>query len=318
MVRRPLPSGEERCNQSMADVLADLARPAPDTTLKGRPVSHWQLALRSLRRDRLALACGALLALVVLIVIAAALVAPHDPYAQRPELRNVPPGTSGYLLGGDELGRDILSRLIWGGQNSLKVAVLPVLLSVLLGGLLGIVSAYYGGWVDSLIMRALDVLLAFPSVLLALAIAAALGPGMENAVLAIVVVAVPVLARIVRSAVLSVREREFVLAARASGSDDLRIMLRQILPNILSPIIVYATLETGRVIILASGLSFLGLGIKPPEPDWGVMLASGREYIRTAPHGATIPGLVIFVVTLAFNVLGDGLRDALDPRLRTA
>lgn len=273
--------------------------------------------MRSLRRDKLAMAAAAILLLVIFLTVAAPLVAPHDPFEQRPELRNVQPGTGSYLLGGDELGRDILSRLLWGGRNSLKVAFLPVVVSLLFGTILGMLSAYYGGWVDGGIMRVLDVLLAFPSVLLALAIAAALGPGMENAVLAIIVVAVPVLARIVRSSVLSVREREFVLAARAIGAGDLRIMLRQILPNILSPIIVYTTLETGRVVILAAGLSFLGLGIKPPEPDWGVMLSSGREFIRSAPHVATIPGLVIFVVTLAFNVLGDGLRDALDPRLRT-
>jgi peptide/nickel transport system permease protein len=282
-----------------------------------RSLTHWQLAMRSLRRDKLAMAATGLVLLVLLLAVGAPIVAPHDPFTQRPELRNAPPGTDTFLLGGDELGRDILSRLLWGGRNSLKVAFLPVAISLVLGTILGMLSAYYGGWLDSIIMRVLDVLLAFPSVLLALAIAAALGPGMENAVLAIIVVAVPVLARIVRASVLSVREREFVLAARALGAGDLRIMLRQIFPNILSPIIVYTTLETGRVIILASGLSFLGLGIKPPEPDWGVMLASGREFIRSAPHVATIPGVVIFLVTLAFNILGDGLRDALDPRLRT-
>jgi peptide/nickel transport system permease protein len=301
----------------MADVAATGGGWAPATPTPTRPLTHWQLALRSLRRDKLALAAAALLLIVVALTLAAPLLAPYDPFAQRPELRNARPGTSGYLLGGDELGRDIVSRLLWGGRNSLKVAFLPVLVSLVFGTILGMITGYYGRWIDGVIMRVLDVLLAFPSVLLALAIAAALGPGMENAVLAIIVVAVPVLARIVRSSVLSVREREFVQAARAIGAGHLRIMIGQIFPNILSPIIVYTTLETGRVIILASGLSFLGLGIKPPEPDWGVMLASGREFISSAPHVATIPGLVIFVVTLAFNVLGDGLRDALDPRLRT-
>jgi peptide/nickel transport system permease protein len=298
---------------------ATLSR-ADESTAPGaaaRPtVSQAAIAWRSLRRDRLALAGLAVVLLAVLGAVFAPFLAPHDPYGVNAAARLLPPGTPGHLLGTDDIGRDIASRLLWGGRLSLWVAAVPVLVSGTLGLILGLVSGYARGWVDQVLMRALDVVLAFPSILLAIGIAAALGPGLQNVVMAIVVVSVPIFARLVRGLVLSVREREYVEAARCLGASTARIVLRHVLPNVLPTVIVYATLETGRVIIFAAGLSFLGLGVQPPAADWGAMLAAGRQVLAVAPHVATIPGLVIFVVTLGFNLLGDGLRDALDPRLR--
>ncbi len=290
----------------------------PDAPVGGRaPAGQWRMVGRALRRDKLALLGAGVVAAAVLIALLGPLLAPHDPYRVNAGLRLRPPGTPGHLLGTDELGRDILSRLMYGARVSLPIAFLPVVISSLLGTLLGLVAGYFGKGLDTGIMRVLDVLFAFPPILLAIAIVAALGPNMINAVLAITVVSVPVFARLARASTLSLREIGYVEAARSAGSSDARIIARHILPNIIAPVIVYATLETGRLVIFAAGLSFLGLGVRPPTADWGGMLASGRDVLARAPHVATIPGLVILVVTLALNVLGDGLRDALDPRLRT-
>jgi len=271
---------------------------------------------RSMLRDRAALLGATILVLIAAVVLLAPIVSPFDPLETNPANRLSPPLRGPHVLGTDELGRDIFSRLAYGGRISLLVAIVPVVLSVAIGGTLGLIAGYFGGWADTVVMRVLDVLLAFPSILLAVGIAAALGPGIANLMVALVVVGIPSIARIVRAAVLQIRELEYVLAARTLGSSHPRILARQIVPNVLAPVIVFSTLETGRKIILAAGLSFLGLGVLPPTPDWGAMLASGRQVMVSAPHVATIPGLLIFVVTLAFNVLGDGLRDALDPRLR--
>lgn len=273
---------------------------------------------RLILRDPVALA--AIVALVVVSV--GALAAPTldlpDPLALDPGQRLVDPGAPGHPLGTDELGRDILSRLAWGARTSLLIPVMPILGAVLIGAALGVIGGYFGRWIDGLIMRAMDVLLAFPSILLAIGIAAALGPGLNNALIAIGVVEVPTFARLVRSTALSTRHLEYVQAARCLGATDGAIIWRHVLPSTFSPVLVYGTLGYGRVIILAASLSFLGLGVQPPVPDWGAMLDAGRKVMLLAPHVATIPGLAIFAVSLAINVLGDVLRDALDPRLSTS
>lgn len=284
-------------------------------SISARSESHFSRARRALLRDKAAIGSGLVLLLITLFVLLAPWVSPHDPLATNPARRLAVPLTAGYVLGSDELGRDILSRLLYGGRTSLMVALVPVAAAIVIGGLLGLAAGYLKGRLDTLIMRAMDVLLAFPSVLLAIGITAALGPDTGNLMIALVVVAVPAVARILRGSVLQISEFEYVLAARAVGASHARIAFSHILPNVLAPVIVFASLETGRMIILASGLSFLGLGVQPPAPDWGAMLATGRQFMVVAPHVATVPGLLIFVVTLSVNLLGDGLRDALDPRM---
>ena len=264
--------------------------------------------------DPFAFAALILLVVVSLGAIFAPLVAPYDPYKVNNAIRLKPPGTPGYILGTDEIGRDILSRLLWGGRVSLRVAIMAVVIALVVGVGLGLIAGFFGGVVDHLIMRMLDVVLAFPYILLAIGIATVLGPGITNAILAITVITIPVFARLMRATAMSIREQDFVQAARALGASTPRILIRHVLPNTVSVLIVYATLETGRMVIAAASLSFLGLGIQPPEADWGAMLATGRASLTIAPHVATIPGMVIFAVTLAFNLVGEALRDALDPR----
>jgi ABC-type dipeptide/oligopeptide/nickel transport system permease subunit len=289
---------------------------APVTELGYRPSSPLAIAWRSFRRDSFALAGIAVLGLAVVGAILAPYLAPHDPLRVSAGARLLPPGAPGHLLGTDDIGRDILSRVLWGGRTSLWIAFFPVLISGSAGMVLGLTAGYFGGRIDQVLMRVLDVLLAFPSILLAIGIAAALGPGLRNVIMAIVVVSIPVFARLVRGLTLPIREREYVEAARGLGASNVRIMRRHVLPNVIPQLIVYATLETGRVVIFAAGLSFLGLGVQPPVADWGAMLAAGRQVLAVAPHVATAPGMTIFLVTLGFNLFGDGLRDALDPRLR--
>jgi peptide/nickel transport system permease protein len=263
----------------------------------------------------------ALLAAVVLILVACAslaapLITPADPYAVNNAVRLSAPGENGFPLGSDELGRDILSRLLWGGRVSLAIALIPTAISLVIGSALGLIAGYFGGPLDEVIMRVMDVLLAFPYILLAIAIAAALGPGLWNAMFALSVVSVPIFARLMRATVLSIREQEFVTAVRAVGASTPRILWRHVVPNTISLLIVYGTLQTGARVIAAASLSFLGIGVQQPDADWGGMLAAGRMYLREAPHVATIPGLLLFVVTIAFNVGGEALRDRLDPRMR--
>jgi len=269
-----------------------------------------------LRRDPVALVATIFLLLLILAVAFAPLTSPRDPLRQDSTIRLSPPLTPGYPLGADGLGRDILSRLIWGGRVSLVVGIVPVLSAGLVGVLLGLLSGFYGGRLDNLLMRGLDVIFAFPAILLALAIVATLGPSIGNAMLAITVVAVPPFARLIRSSVLSLKEQAFVDAARTLGAGNGRIVFHHILPNSVSTVVVYGTLEVGRTVVFAAGLSFLGLGVQPPNPEWGAMLAEGRQVLAVAPHVSTVPGVVIFLVTLALNVVGDAMRDALDPRLR--
>ena len=278
------------------------------------PLETW----RRLRRDKFAVIGGA----VVVVVIALTLLAPVLPLADPiPKTLNTtgrlkPPFTPGYPLGADELGRDVLSRMVWGARTSLLAGFLSAVISVAFGVAIGLIAGFRGGRVDDVIMRLTDILMAFPGVLLSIAIAAALGPGLRNAMIAVSITGIPLFVRVVRASVLALREREFVLAAHTIGCSGPRIVLHHILPNVVAPVIVMGSLDVGNKIIATASLSFLGLGTQPPAPDWGNMLASGRQFISVAPHLATIPGIAIFVVVLGLNLLGDGLRDALDPTLR--
>lgn len=266
-------------------------------------------------RDRLALLGLAILLLVAGVALLAPYLAPNDPTKVDLAQRLAPPGGQ-YPLGTDHLGRCLLSRLIWGARVSLTTATLALAAILFIGVPLGTLAGYMGGWVDSLLMRLVDVLLAFPGLVLALVIAGMLGPGLLNVMLALAAVWWVGYARVVRGMVLSVKEREFVLAARACGTPSWAILLRHILPNVLSPVVVLATLDMGKLILAISGLSFLGLGAQPPAPEWGAMLNDGRPYMQVAPQLMLYPGLCIMTVVLAFNLLGDGLRDLLDPRSR--
>lgn len=267
-----------------------------------------------LRRDPFLLASFAIIFAAVVAAALAPLLAPYDPTRVDPRIRLAGLGIANHPLGTDHLGRDVLSRVMWGGRISLVVGVVPVVLSALGGSAVGLLAGYYGKKVDQIITRSLDVLFAFPAILLALAIVSALGPSIYNAMLAITIVAIPSFARLVRSLVLGIREWSFIEAARSLGAGDRRIIWRHILPNTVSPVIVYGTFETGKTIVFAAALSFLGLGVQPPTAEWGAMLSQGRTVLATAWHVATVPGVAIFLVSLSFNILGDGLRDALDPR----
>ncbi len=270
---------------------------------------------RRLRRNRAAVAgAGIVLVFVLLAVLAPALV-PFNPIQGDLNDRLQSPSAT-HWLGTDELGRDLLSRILYGARVSLQIQIVAVVLALIVGVLLGSLSGYLGGYVDSIIMRCMDILLAFPGIFLALGIIAALGPGLVNLMFAAGISSIPQFARIVRASILSLKEREFVEAALALGSGSNRIMFRHLLPNCLAPIIVQSTLRMATVLLTASGLSFLGLGVQPPTPEWGAMLSNARSYLIVAPHVATIPGLAIMVVVVGFNLFGDGLRDTLDPRLR--
>jgi peptide/nickel transport system permease protein len=267
---------------------------------------------------------GALIfVLFVLIAILAPLLAPHDPALQDLKRRLAPPIGLGmektslkFPLGNDNLGRDILSRLVLGSRVSLFVGASTILLASSVGSLIGAVSGFYRGFLDDVVMRIVDVWMAFPSLLLAIAFGAALGPGLFNLVLALSLTIWVVYCRVVRAEVLSIRERDYVLAARAMGASDLRIILRHVLPNVLAPILVISTLQMGTVIISEASLNFLGIGVQSLVPTWGGMLADGREFMRQAWWLSTFPGIAISIVVLSINLVGDGLRDALDPRLR--
>ena len=250
------------------------------------------------------------------VALSAPILPLSDPDAIASAQRLLPPGASGYLLGSDELGRDVLSRMVWGARVSLLAGFGSALLAMVIGGLVGLIAGFYGGWLDDVLMRSTDAVLAFPSILLAIGVVAALGPGLTNAMIAVAITGFPLYARVVRGSVLIVRELDYVEAARAVGVRQSAIIFRHVLPNILAPIIVTLSLDVGSKIIVTSSLSFLGLGAQPPTADWGNMIAFGRQYMRTALHLIVVPGLAIFVVVLCLNVIGDRLRDVLDPRLR--
>ncbi|WP_184147985.1 ABC transporter permease subunit [Amaricoccus macauensis] len=261
------------------------------------------------------------LALLVLTAIFAPLLAPHDPTMQYRDALLVPPawlerGRPEFLLGTDALGRDILSRLIFGARFSLVIGLVVVALALVSGIFVGLIAGYFGGWIDSAIMRVMDIILAFPSLLLALVLVAIIGPGLFNAMLAIAVVLQPHFARLTRGAVIAEKNREYVTAARVAGASNLRLMVRTILPNCLGPLIVQATLSFSNAILDAAALGFLGMGAQPPTPEWGTMLAEAREFITSAWWVVTMPGIAILITVLAVNLIGDGLRDTFDPKLR--
>jgi peptide/nickel transport system permease protein len=267
----------------------------------------------SLRHHPLALTGGGLLALLALAALLAPLLAPADPLAQNLYARLRPPGWD-HLLGTDEFGRDILSRVLYGARISLRLGLLAIAAALGAGTFLGLWAGYRGGLADTLIMRLMDLMLAFPSILLAIAIVAVIGPGIDNVMIAVSIVLVPQFARLVRGAVLSIRELNYVEAARALGASDRHILAKAILPNCLVPLIVQSTLSLATAILDAAGLSFLGLGAQPPLPEWGAMLSGGRDLLLRAPWVMAFPGLAIFAAALGLNLFGDGLRDALDPR----
>ncbi len=280
--------------------------------------SQWRIAARLLRRDRLAMTGLAIIVVLYLVALLAPLIAPYDPIVQRDIVRTgfLPPSLA-HPLGTDRFGRDVLSRIIYGARVSLSIAFVAVAIAITIGTLLGAVAGYLGGRVDAAIMRFTDMVLAFPRLVLLIMIIALFSPSILLIITVLGLTQWPSTARIVRGEVLSLREREFVTAARALGFGRWRIILRHLVPNVLAPVIVAATLGIGNTIVLEAGLSFLGLGVAPPTPTWGNMVADGRETLIGAWWVATFPGLTIVVTVLAFNLLGDGLRDALDPRLRS-
>ena len=273
---------------------------------------------RTARRNRLAVAAAAGLLAAVLTAALAPWLPLADPDLVDTTRRLRPILSPGHLLGTDEFGRDLLSRLVWGARVSLLAGVVTAAASMAIGVTLGILGGFYSGWVEHVIMRLTDILMAFPYVLLAIALVAGLGPGLRNAMIAIAIVGFPIYTRLVRSIVLTLREREFVEAARALGGGDAVLLGRHILPHLVSPVVVAFSLDVGAKILITAGLSFLGLGTQPPTADWGSMLATGRQFVILSPHVVLLPGLAIFAVVLALNLVGDALRDILDPRTQGA
>lgn len=288
---------------------------ASPVELKRVPESYLAVVVRQFVRDRAAVAGLVLIALFVLTAVFAPVIAPRDPYAIAPSKALQGPSTE-FPLGTDELGRDVLTRLLLGARITLVITLGAVMLSLAIGASLGLVAGFYGGRVDTVIMRAIDVLMAMPGFLLAIGIIAALGVGTSNLIIAVGVYSIPAFARIARGSTLSVKAEEYITAARAIGTSNAHIMLQHILPNILPPLIIQISLRMATAILTASGLSFLGLGPQPPTPEWGAMLSAGRDYMTLAPLFVAVPGLAILLVTLSFNLVGDGLRDSLDPRLK--
>jgi len=296
----------------------DLSRHArpPDTgtRLRRRVRVRGSPALRAFLRNRGAAVGAVLVTAWFLLALLAPVVAPHDPVAVIAASRQAP--GPGHPLGTDLLGRDVLSRIIFGSRISLAIGLISVGIGLTVGTVMGLPSGYYGGRLDTLAMRLIDAMLAFPGLLLALVVIAALGPGLANVVLAVGVSSVPLYARLVRGTCLTVREMDYVQAARTVGGADLRVMLRHILPNLSGPIIVLSTLQVGSAILVGSALSYLGMGAQPPTPEWGLMTAEGRSYLGSAWWISTFAGLAIFSAVVGINLVGDGLRAALDPRSR--
>lgn len=288
------------------------AAPVTVAAPRSRPGSA---AWRSLRRNRLALAGGSLVAFLVILAMLAPVLPIPDPNRTHPASRLRPPSAS-TALGTDQLGRDLLSRVIWGARVSITVGLGATAIALIIGTGTGLVAGFYGGVIDAAAMRVIDVLLAFPYILLAIALVAILGPGLFNAMLAVAAVNVTFYARGVRSAVLLIRQSEYVEAAHAIGATNRWTLWYHVVPNIIAPVVVFASLNVGWMITETAGLSFIGLGAQPPTADWGSMLADGRAFITVAPHIAVIPGVAIFLLVLGLNLIGDGLREALDPRLR--
>ncbi|WP_027214802.1 nickel transporter permease [Burkholderia sp. WSM2232] len=256
----------------------------------------------------------AILMVLVIVAIVGPWIAPHDPLRQVLSDRLLPPGSTSHWLGTDQLGRDILSRIIYGSRLTLSIAILVVVVVVPIGLMIGTTAGFFGGWVDNVLMRITDIALAFPKIVLALAFAAALGPGVINAVIAISITAWPAYARLARAETLRLVQADFIQVARLQGASNLRVLLRYVMPLCMSSVIVRATLDMAGIILTVAGLGFLGLGAQPPSPEWGFMVASGRNVLLDSWWVATLPGFAILLVSLAFNLLGDGLRDVFDPR----
>lgn len=275
----------------------------------------WKEAWQSFYKNRLALAGLIIVVFFILLAIIAPFIAPYN-YSDQVLTERMQAPSSKHWFGTDDLGRDIISRVLYGARISLWVGFFSVLGSVVMGTILGLVAGYYGRWVDTIISRLFDIMLAFPSILLAIAVVSILGPSLQNALIAIAVVNIPNFGRLVRSKVLSVKQEEYIMAARAVGMKDSRILFHHILPNSISPVIVQATLAIATAIIEAAALGFLGLGAQPPTPEWGKMLADSRNYITQAPWTLFFPGIAIILTVLGFNLMGDGLRDVLDPKMK--
>ncbi|MCM3115778.1 ABC transporter permease [Neobacillus sp. MER 74] len=298
--------------------MAELAKkPANITTVivEEKLTPPWKEAWISFYKNRLALIGLGIVVFFIIIAIIAPIIAPYSYKAQVLTDRMLPP-SSDHWFGTDDFGRDIFSRIVYGARISLWVGFFSVLGSVVAGTSLGIVAGYYGRWVDAIISRIFDIMLAFPSILLAIAVVSILGPSLQNALIAIAVINIPNFGRLVRSKVLSVKQEEYIMAARAVGMKDTRILLRHILPNSISPVIVQATLAIATAIIEAAALGFLGMGAQAPTPEWGKMLADSKNYITQAPWTLFFPGVAIMLTVLGFNLMGDGLRDILDPKMK--
>jgi len=298
-------------------VVAQGAIPA-DSELDGAPAirvrGYWQSVLHRLRYDWVTLAFGVVVLAIVIVAIAAPLIAPFDPYQQSIVGRLKPFGWRGHPWGTDELGRDMMSRLIYGGRISLVMGLAPVLIATLVGGTLGVIGGFAGRLANTAIMRTMDVFYAFPSILLAVAISGAMGGGMINGIIALSLVFTPAMCRVAETATAQVKNLDYIEAARASGAGTLTIIRYHVLGNVLGPVFIYASSLVSVSILLASGLSFLGLGVQPPEPDWGLMLSTLRQSLYVDPLGCALPGIAIFITSICFNLVSDGVRGAMDVR----
>lgn len=290
-----------------------MANKVKETTVRKR--NQWAMVWARLKKNKMAMFGLIVIVLLMTVAIFAPLIAPFGYDYQQLALRlEGPSGT--HWFGTDHLGRDIFSRIIYGSRVSLQVGLISIGIATIVGGFLGAIAGYYGGHFDTAIMRFMDILLAIPGILLAVAIVAALGPGITNLMIAVGISAIPVNARVIRASVMTIRDQEFIEAAKAVGTSDARIIFKHILPNAMAQIIVQSTLGVAGAILSAAGLSFIGLGIQPPSPEWGAMLSEGRQHLRDHWHVTTFPGLAIMITIFALNLFGDGLRDALDPKLK--
>lgn len=296
--------------------MPELSTNVTQTTAVEEPlISPWKEGWRNFKKNKVALFGLGLVIFFIFIAIFANILAPYDAIEQKLGDKHLPPSAK-HWFGTDDFGRDILSRVIFGARISLKVGFFSVIGSAIVGTTLGIIAGYYGRWIDGIISRIFDILLAFPSILLAISVVAMLGPSLQNALIAIAIINVPTFGRLVRSRVLSVKEEEYITAAKAIGMGDARILFHHIFPNSMAPIIVQGTLAIATAIIEAAALGFLGLGAQPPTPEWGKMLSDSKDFIIQAPWTVFFPGIAIMLTVLGFNLMGDGLRDALDPRMK--
>jgi peptide/nickel transport system permease protein len=300
----------------MTDTMLEIAgqQGAAKRRRRAAPPGYWRGVARRLRYDYVTLFFIAIILAIALAAILAPLIAPFDPYKTSMAYRLKPIGFRSFLLGTDELGRDMLSRLTYGGRSSLLMGLTPVFLATCIGGTLGLVAGYLGGWANTLIMRTMDVFYAFPSILLAVAISGTLGGGVFNGLMALTLVFIPPLCRVSETATTQIRNRDFVEAARASGAPALSIIFYHVLRNVSAPVLIYASSLISVSILLAAGLSFLGLGVEPPTADWGLMLSTLRQAIYVQPLICALPGVAIFITSLSFNLVSDGLRQAMDVR----